>query len=902
MTASGSDFVGRARERAQLEHAIDGVDAGGRALLVVGEPGIGKTALVEQAAVAARSRGRVIAALTGTAAESAIPYAGLHLMLSPFLGGLDQLATPQRSALEAVFGLSDAPQPPALLIGLATLSLLAEAGAQSPLLVIAEDLHFLDEATRTALLFVARRLAHEPIVMVMTTRPGAAVPPDDPSIERIPMQPLSFIEADRLLDRRRGGVTAAERRLLLDAAQGNPLALMELPPVHERPAVARPLTERLVDAFADRFAALSPAARLVAVVAALDDRPDPAEVTAAASAVVGEQVPATSVRELEASGLVTVSGRAVQFRHPLVRHAILHSATPGEWATAAGGLVTTLDRRRTVALRAHLATAPDESLAAELETLAAQRASAGDLSASASTLRRAADVSPDEAGRTRRLLFAAESAEQGGDYAEAAAILDALGEHDLAPAIRARAAWLAELLPNRGRVRLGGEIGPALQAVTDMRLAGEADRAMGALQFLATLAWGSSLDDTSGERILHTARAFGLPDDDPRMLVISALASPLTARDLTIPVRKPAEIAALDPELAWMFGYALTNSGRVEEAEAYMRRSLSALREQGQLQRLPHLLLSFAWNCYVRGDLAEGRSATDEAATIAVDTHDPIGVAAARDLSCVFRAADGERPDRDWITAGSAVAEAALETPAMRTTLVVAEGLAALSNGDDGEACAHLARILDPADPAYHPVFAAIVLPDAAVAAMRARRREVVERAVAHMSSDRFPRWQSPILDDALRIADLLMRADDDLEAAYDAVDVDALTGTFTRGKLELAIGMRQRRRKHVRLARPHLRAANALLTSSGAPGWAARARTELAATGEHVPETDAEATLAALTPQELRVAALAASGDSNREIAQRLYLSHRTVGAHLSSAYRKLGIASRAELASALG
>lgn len=898
MSTSGTDFVGRARERALLAGAIDGVADRGRAVLVVGEPGIGKTALTEYAADAARSRGWSVTSLTASAGESAMPYAGLHLMLTPFLDGLDQLAPPQRGALEAVFGLSDDPQPPALLIGLATLSLLAEAAARTPLLVIAEDLHFLDEATRTALLFVARRLAHEPIVMVMTTRPDGITPPDDPSIERITIQPLSFIESDRLLDRRRVGVTAAERRILLQAAQGNPLALIELPPVQERPAVARPLTDRLVDAFADRFAALPPAARIVGVTAALADRLDPVELTAAASASDEEQLPATRIRELEESSLLAASDGILRFRHPLVRHAILHTATADEYAIAARGLIETLSPRRTVALRAHLATAADASLAAELEALAAQQAAAGDPSASATTLQRAAALSPDASDRARRLLLAAETAEGGGDYGGAARMLDALEtELELPPAVRARANWLAELLPSRGRVRLGGDIGPALQALTDMRVAGDADRAMSGLQFLATLAWGSSSDDASGERILRAARAFELPDEDPRMLVLRALASPLTAHDLPIPAREPAEVAGLDPELAWMFGYALTNSGRVDEAEPYMRRSLTVLREHGQLQRLPHLLLSYSWNCYARGDLAEGRSAAEEAAVIAVDTHDPIGAAAARDLEFVFRAVDGETPDRAWITAGSAVAEAALETPAMRTTFVVAEGMAALANGDDGAACTHFGRILDPDDTVFHPVFAALVLPDAAAAAVRAQRTAFVERAVAHMSGDGFPRWQSPILGDSLRIAELLMRPDADLEAEYDAADIDALTGTFTRGKLELAIGMRQRRRKLARLARQHLRAAEALFVSSGAPVWANRARDELSAAGERMPDRGGDI-LATLTPQERRVAALAAGGDSNREIAQRLYLSHRTVGAHLSSVYRKLGISSRAELA----
>lgn len=897
MTPGSPELIGRSGELDTIQAMFDGIGERGRALLVEGEPGIGKTALTTVIGERVAASGGVVVRISGIPMESSIPYAGLQMMLQPHVSALADLPAPQREALEVLLGRRPGEQPPALLVGMATLSLLVDLAARHRVLVLVEDLHWLDDATRLALWFIARRVADDRILVLMTVRPGIVSLPEGPLIERLLLKPLSFIAADALLSRRRGELLPAQRRRVLKVAAGNPLALIELTLAEGSTDAQLTLTARLEAAFAGRFAQLSTPARIATLAVCLDDRPSVAEALRAAGHVLRRDPDRAWIEDAERVGLLRADDGIAVFRHPLVRTAVLQSARSGDLAAATAGLIAVLDRERTIWLRARRQIGPDSRLAAELERLGHRRAAGGDEAGAAIAFRRAGDLTASPPQRAARLVLAAEASERHGDYPHAAALIEEIGTLPADAGSRARADWLEELLPTTGRVRLSGDLGPALDAIDGMRAAGDDDRALSALRFLATLAWGSAPDDTAGARIVRHLEAFGLPLSDPRVLVIHALARPLSAASLVLPHIAAAE-KATGEDTDWMLGYALNSVGSVREARPHIERSLRTLRVGGHLQRLPHVLLSFVWNCYVRGDLTGAAAAADEAATISLDTRDPVGVAAGRSALAFIRSTDGTDPDIEGIIDGSPIARAAIETPAIRTTLTFARGMAALTRGDNDGAIRELSRILRRGDPAYHCVFAAIALPDLADAASRAGSHTAAREVIDGIVADESQRWDSPVLEASIRIARLLLCPDAELETAYDRASMDETAGTFTGAKVALAVGTRLRHARRIVDSRRHLMAALALFDESGAAAWADRARTELRAAGVDSPRSRGPMRL---TPQEHRIAQLAASGLHDKEIARRLYLSPRTVGAHLHSVYRELAIGGREALADAL-
>lgn len=899
---SGEGIVGRDEELREIDQIMAAArDGHGSGFLVLGPAGVGKSTLVGEATRRAVEDGWLALTATGTPAESALPYAGLHLLLQPLLSSVASLPEPQRLALRIAFGQASGPPPSPLLIGLACLTLITEAAAERPVLVLAEDAHWLDESTRTALWFVARRVTEDPVIVALTARTGEIDVAEHPNLSQVSVRPLDEDGSAQLVSRRSDLQTASARQRVLELAAGNPLALTELPaPVGDESAEL-PLSARLEDAFGSRIRTLTAAARSLLLITALSDGDTLAEITAATSTALNRPFEPLWVAEAIESGLVAVTGARITFRHPLMRSATLQRATPRERARGTGALIASLagEPSRTVWLRASIAGEADESIAAELDVLAALRAGAGDPRGAALALHRAAELSSSRSSRARRVIDAAEFAERSGDYTLTADYLDELADEQVDARLEARMAWIRELMPTTGHVRVGGDITPALDAIEALRREGEIERALPALFFLATLVWGSSEDDHAAELVIAQAQRFGLHEADPRMLFIYALTAPWT-RGLFV----RSTIAALppmpdDPQLSWLLGYALCTTGAVEEAEPFMASALDALRRAGQLQQLPHILLAWGWNCYLQGRLMEGRAAMEESAAISLDSGDPIGTAAGRAAAAFFHAIDGVDPDTSRMSADSDLAARALETSAIRTTITFAKGMAALTRGEDETALTELARLFDTADPAYHSIFAAIAIPDLVDAASRTGRHS--EAAALISALQRGERtWQSPVYETAITYASVILAADDELDLQYAAAAPTMRARPFLTARLNLALGTRLRRLRRITDARAHLREALRVFRDVGAPVWAERALQELAASGAKT-AAETPALLQSLTPQEIRVANLAAAGLTNRDIAERLFLSHRTVATHLYAAFRKLGITSREQIPDSL-
>jgi predicted ATPase len=376
MRGPAPQIIGRGNELEILTCAVDAAAETGCAIAVCGEPGIGKSVLIEAAARRGRERGYLVLRATGAEAESRLPFAGLHDLICPVVGAADALAPPLRRALLSAFGVEEGGSPEPFLICLAALNLLTGAAASQPVAVIVDDLQWLDQPSQEALAFLARRV-HDDRIIVGGIRTGYATPFLPASGLLLNIGPLDEESSRALLRACAPDLDPAGREQILEHAQGNPLALAELPgtwrggpagpgPVPGSPA---PLSARLEQAFAGRLGELAPPTRDALLIAAADSESELAEILAAASQLAGSQVPIDALDTAAAAGLLARDEVCLQFRHPLVRSAILGSESARRRQQAHGALAAVLAEQpyRRAWHRAQAVIGPDDEVADELE-------------------------------------------------------------------------------------------------------------------------------------------------------------------------------------------------------------------------------------------------------------------------------------------------------------------------------------------------------------------------------------------------------------------------------------------------------------------------------------------------------------------------------------------------------
>src|SRR6266851_1540960 len=440
-------LLDRLSERAALGQLLEAA-RGGRsgALVVHGEAGVGKTALLEDAIASAA--GMRMAWVAGIESEMELAYAALQQLCAPMFDGLDRLPDPQREALGVVFGLRAGEAPDRFLVGLAGLSLLADAAGKQPLLCVIDDAQWLDRASAQAMGFVARRLFAEQVALVVATRePGG----EFRGLPELAVGGLGDGDARELLASviRRPLDERVRERFIAEAG-GNPLALLELPqgltpaePAGAFGVTAAPgLLRRLEDSFGQRLGGLPETTQRLLLVAAAEPTGDPVLVWRAAGRLgIGMEAAAPA----EAEGLLTIGAR-VTFRHPLVRSAAYRAASPGERRAAHRALADTTDPRadpdRRAWHRAQAAAGPDEEVAAELERSAGRAQARGGIAAVAPFLDRAAWLTPEPHRRARRALEAAQAKHLAGAHSAALALLAAAEAGPLDELQRARAGRL----------------------------------------------------------------------------------------------------------------------------------------------------------------------------------------------------------------------------------------------------------------------------------------------------------------------------------------------------------------------------------------------------------------------------------------------------------------------------
>ncbi|MER7670688.1 AAA family ATPase [Kitasatospora sp. NPDC096128] len=926
-------LFGREHEQAAVDALLaQARDGGAGALLLRGEAGIGKTALLDDAVARAGTAFRVIRA-SGVEYEAELPFAGLSLLLAPGLDRLDVLPGPQRRALEAAFGLGDVPVDPVaappvalatapadrLLVGLATLGLLAELAADQPLLCVLDDVQWLDRASLDALLLAARRLQAEGVALLLAAR----TEPDARTERRLGLPEvrvtgLAEADATRLLTERAGpDLPAAVRDRLLAEAAGNPLALTELPVAtgpQAHTAGGLPLTSRLLIAFHGQVTGLPPATQTLLLVAAAEESGE-LDVLLPAAAALG--VGAEHLAPAEESGLVTVTpDRRIAFRHPLLRSAILQRAPHHQRLAvhqAVAGALPDGDRRTW-----HLAlaaTAPDAALADALERTAVRTGRRGG-HGGAAAYERAARLTPDRDAATRRLVLAAEAATEEGELTRAEALADeAAGRtdsvlaHALLDHVRATAHFWRGSYPTAHRLLLDA----ALALGSDEAAAAEAVEPAHAARMLFQAfhaAWYAGEEPVA--EVLDRLAALPLADDDPvaplaRYLpaaVLPALGRPAAALP---PAREAVEAArragAESPaDLVQLCGATLI-LGRDEETVDLGGELVAEARAKGTLGVMPTLQFFLAEAELFHGRHADAELTATEALALAQDTGQHQWVSQLSALLAYLAALDG-RTERCTELATAALATTGPQTAAPAAGRPWAHWALALLDLGQGRAAGAADRLHAlTTGPQRHHVSATRAVPDLVEAAVRLGTPDRAAEAY-----ERFARWTAAAdrpWAEALRLrCQALLGPDELAETAYRAaLDLHATTHRpFEQARTALLYGEWLRRTRRRTDARPHLTAALETFDRLAAHPWSTRARTELSATGTPVPNPEPSPALPnSLTPQELQIARLAAQGLTNRDIAAQLFLSPRTIAHHLYKAYPKLGITSRTALPATL-
>jgi len=888
-------LLGRTTETAVLTRLLDEATNGhGGALVLRGAAGVGKTALLDHTAGQARSRGIRVLGTSGVQAEVHIPYAGLH-----------RLARGGDAPMPALATVLDAADTQPYRAAMVLLDLLG--AADEPTLVAVEDAGWLDPASWEALTFTARRLGADRVAMVLTTRDGEDVDRrlTVAGLPELRLEPLPAADSGALLDRVAPGLVTALRERVLAESMGNPLGLVELGTTAARSGAAAllparlPLSTRVERIFTALVGELPVPTRSLLLVAALDDGDDLAEVLAAANLVERQPVGPADVEPAAAAGLVSVDDRQrLRFRHPLLRSALRQSASLAQRRRVHAGLagVVSDDPRRQVWHRAAAAERPDEALAAQLTEAAARAGQHQAVGVALAALEKAVQLSEDPRERGRRLLSAAQVTAEQGDVEGARRLLAEVVVEQLRPADQA---WLSYLHEQYAVTGWSGNtrLDVYAELIDTLNSDGDARRALDGLIAMSLRFYWSNPQPRTVQLYLTVADRLDVAKDDPGLIATVAMIAPIERGAASL--ERMTEVQSrfdLSPAELQLLGLAAGGIGALDMSARFYAAAVAGVRAQGRIGTLAQLLTSQAFTAASLGDTRVAGPAAAEAAALARETDQRMWALTAR---LMLGYADALRGDTGSARESAEAGETVLLPGGMLPMLALVQtirGVAALADGRPEDAYRELHRIYDPEDLSYHAFLRFVVFGHLAEAAVWSGATAELRELAARLSPVA-AECGSPALTVALGFATAVL-ADDD--AGYRAALAADLSGwPFQRARLQHAYGGWLRRRRRIAESRPLLRAAAATFDALGASPWAERARGELRASGESLRRPiDAGAVL---TPQELQIARLAADGLSNRDIAERLFLSPRTVTTHLYRIYPKVGVASRGELARVL-
>jgi DNA-binding CsgD family transcriptional regulator len=915
-----SDLVGRRAELERIDSLLESSPGTHPALLLRGDRGIGKTALLDTVAARAAAGGLTILRAFGAEFEAGLSFSALHQLVYPLRSRIDQLPGPHRHAIQQVLDFVPglAPNP---LVSTAVLNLLSAAAAERPLLLIVDDVVWIDPASATTLGFVARRLGHDPIVLLATARTGAHALLDQLQLPELVIPPLDVPSAVTLLDVHWPGLAPPVRRRMLTDALGNPLVLRELPALLDdrQRAGADPLPEflplswRLKATYAEQLHTLPEATKDLLLAVALEPDLD----------LAGFSTPA-ALHPAVLSGLVHTDGRRVRFQHPLIRSAIVHETPAAERRVAHEALAQAMagfPERRSWHL-AEAATGPDEAVARALDhaAMTAWRRSdpptgseldsaenrdqrrAGAATA-VTALIRAAELSPHPGDRSRRLIEAASLANITGQLDQVQQLLAAAGQATDTPTGLVFATT-AHLLTNQdgdvdAAYRLLTQALDALDRESDNDCPWECNGILYALLLISLYSlrpepW-ELLDKAMARFEPEAVLSFRLCHDayvDPARNA-DAIREGLAKAFATLPTDAapwqlmPLAFAAVAMDVMSDYRYLVT-------------RMIDRERDGGAVAMVIPGLMLLCHDSYVHGQWDEAERLAQEGL----------------ELAAVYGYLFWQGQIRALLSSGAALRGDADLTRARRTETTnwaaprgmgvtqayarSAGNLAAMGQGDFDEALVQAARFTPPGAPSAGIPGRWVVL-DLVEAAVRSGH---LDQARAHVAAAKEAGLHriGPRIALMVTGAEALATQDDQAGALFEAALAipAAERWPWEHARVQFAYGQWLRRTRDAPLARVQLRASLETFDRIGAESFAQRVREELRAAGVAY-AVQPETTAVALTAQERQIAELAATGLTNKQIADRLYLSHRTVGSHLHRLYPKLGVASRTALRAAL-
>lgn len=932
-------ILGRRDELASIERLLDGAAAAsGAVVLIEGEPGIGKTSLLR--ATRRLAAGRGFAVISGRAGELERPFA-FGLVRQAIEPVLEALPGAERDALlggvvrpaggaiapDAQGGAGTRPESHAVLNGL--FWLLARLAARAPLLLALDDVHWADEGTLRLLPFLARRIESVPVLIAVTARRRLDPQADavisglaaDPAVTTLRPRTLGEAEIATLLGDKLGtapepGFTSA----CLEASGGNPFLLTELchelaeaglhPTAVNAVAVASMSPESVSRSVAARVARLgAPAAAITAAVAVFGQGATPA--LAARLAGVDERVASDAIDRLARAGVLATT-TPLDFAHPLLRTAVDAELAPGErsrlHALAARLQADAGASVERIAL--HLLEAEPRADAATARLLLGAGRGAlrrGAPETAVRLLSRAVSEPPAEQDRAATMLeLGAAEAELGLAVADGHLRLVAVDAPDLH--LRGRAlldlAWLTGPRPEAQRelLPLYTEVIAAVGA-EDRELELQLEAARLSLLFIDPLA--------SDEFHREASRFRDLNGDTPAECALLAWAArrALMTGATSVEVADLAERGALGPDLAavrsvWFLHlvFSLASAERMATAEKLATGGLEAAVERGSASSFATASMQRATVRHMAGDLrgseADARAALGSGGLAGFYAFQPVA-------PLLHALADQGKVDE----ARALIAEHGLdgELPRARpyTALLIGRGRLRAAAGDLQAAVTDLCEAVDRIRVTGTTGVVGVVGLDAQLDAALALHglgasadaRRLSDQALAAATA-----WDgSRAIGGALRVAGLIRGGEEGLamlEQAAAALCDSPARLWYAQSLVDLGAALRRANRR--RDCRAPLRDGIELAKRCGATPLAERARYELRASGGRVPPR-VGGSYNELTPSELRIAELAASGLSNPEIAQRLFVTIKTVEMHLSNSYRKLGIGSRRQLADAL-
>ncbi|GII28578.1 helix-turn-helix transcriptional regulator [Planotetraspora mira] len=884
---------GRDDDRRIVDDLLDGARAGRSGVLVVhGDPGIGKTALLGH--LAERATGLRILRSTGVETEAELPFAALHQLLRPVLTSVSVLPEPQSNALKGALGLAGSAGEDRFLIGLATLSLLSETAEEGPLVCLVDDAHWLDQSSAEALLFAARRLDAEGIVLVFATRDGFR----SPGLPELRLGPLDAEAASALLSERAPDLPEGIRARILAESGGNPLALIELPRTTDAHSPL-PLPGRIQEAYGARLADLPHGARLMILLAAAETAGD-LGVILRAGATLG--IGAEALGVAERSGFLSLTATAVSFVHPLMRAAAFHAGTFDQRFAVHGALAEALHDQedRQAWHLAAVALGPDERAAAALERSAERARERHGHAAAATALERAAELTADRSLLARRLTEAAVAAADAGSPDRAQGLAERAAHLVDDPRSVARLAELrARVAFERGSVHTAHDL-----LVSGAEQVADLDPVAAGLMLVDAGRNAWQLSDPG--RVAEAAallRSLRLGPEDGLDTAVHAVAAAAESLNLG-PARALSGMRPLveDARRIRRGSYGLRINGAFVAGlvgDFAAQREISAAvveecRTSGVTGLLPVAYVTLASAELYQGRFRSALADASEGLRIASDIGQPHRTGYLEGILAWVAAVEGD---------DARCAELAVRCADHFAATGIANGLAwaqwasamlDLSRGRHTQALDRLEDAL--AGPVRHQIQAVYFGADQVEAAVRAGQPDRAKEPLA-----RFAEWATAAGCDwsdavLLRCRALVEGGEEHFTAAL------RLHGPgerpMERARTELLYGEWLRRERRKREARTHLRSALEIFHRLGARPWADRAGAELRAAGEATTPSAAPDRLADLSPQELQIVRLAVTGLTNKEIGARLFVSPKTVSYHLYRAFPKLGVSSRIELA----